>query len=59
MSDTEFCPLCEHTLETNGYNGNWKQLYCENCDKTIQRPVSDVSSDGMTMEDLGYIASFN
>lgn len=59
MSISE-CLSCGSELIENGYEGDWKQLSCsgDNCDITVERPVSDASQEGFTMESLNNLTDY-
>lgn len=44
----------------DGYNGDWGVWKCQSdeCDSEIQKPVSDATEDGFTMESLGRVSDY-
>lgn len=55
------CKICQSEMELTGYDKDWGVIKCKNdeCNSKIYRPVGETSSDGFTMESLGYISEFN
>lgn len=53
------CISCDSPLESKGYNGDWEVFDCTNCHLTYNKPVSNPSGDGYTMEDLGELSDID
>jgi len=56
--DENKCYMCAGDIESIGFNGDWEQFKCVDCDSILERPVSN-PSDGYTMEDLKNLADSN
>lgn len=57
MKDTYPCPLCDGEATVEELNGHWMKLYCESCDRSIERPTVDDMS-GVSLDDLNNISQF-
>lgn len=55
---TDSCLFCDGVLVDEGFKGDYRQLVCEDCGRVRERPVGDVSEDGVTMEDLQNLSEF-
>jgi hypothetical protein len=47
--------MCAGDIESIGFNGDWEQFQCVDCESILERPVS-YPSDGYTMEDLDVLS---
>lgn len=57
-NDTEReCPFCASQLELKGVNDHWLVLYCEECDRKMQRPASS-DLNGVSVGDLRDLNQF-
>jgi len=55
--DKDKCYMCAGDIESIGFNGDWEQFQCTDCDSIVERPVSNPSGDGYTMEDLDILSN--
>jgi hypothetical protein len=53
--DKNKCYMCAGDIESIGFNGDWEQFQCVDCESILERPVS-YPSDGYTMEDLDVLS---
>lgn len=51
------CPLCNGEVEVQEVDGHWMKLYCESCEKSIERPTVD-DMNGVSLGDLNDITQF-
>ncbi len=56
--DNDKCYMCAGNIESIGFNGDWEQFQCIDCESIVEKPVSNPSGNGYTMEDLGKLAKY-
>lgn len=61
MNKNKECFSCGSKIKSTGFKGDWEVFECtgESCNLIVNRPVSNPSGKGYTMQDLGELSNID